>query len=66
MNQSLSPAELEQRFAEINAREPEELTAEEAAALAEAEAMDDGSSVSLDAFTAGSWCSVFPAASTST
>ena len=46
MNQSLSPAELEQRFAEINAREPEELTAEEAAALAEAEAMDDGSSVS--------------------
>ena len=52
MNQSLSPAELEQRFAEINAREPEELTAEEAAALAEAEAMDDGSSVSLDAFKA--------------
>ena len=51
MNQSLSPAELEQRFAEINAREPEELTAEEAAALAEAEAMD-GSSVSLDAFKA--------------
>ena len=50
MNQSLSPAELEQRFAEINAREPEELTAEEAAALAEA--MDDGSSVSLDAFKA--------------
>ena len=49
MNQSLSPAELEQRFAEINAREPEEL---EAAALAEAEAMDDGSSVSLDAFKA--------------
>ena len=47
MNQSLSPAELEQRFAEINAREPEE-----AAALAEAEAMDDGSSVSLDAFKA--------------
>ena len=44
MNQSLSPAELEQRFAEINAREPEELTAEEA--------MDDGSSVSLDAFKA--------------
>ena len=41
MNQSLSPAELEQRFAEINAREPEELTA-----------MDDGSSVSLDAFKA--------------
>ena len=38
MNQSLSPAELEQRFAEINAREPEELTAEEAAALAEASA----------------------------
>ena len=52
MNQSLSPAELEQRFAEISAREPEELTAEEAAALAEAEAMDDGSSVSLDAFQA--------------
>lgn len=72
MNQSLSPAELEQRFAEISAREPEELTAEEAAALAEAEAMDDGSSVSLDAFKAelegysGKLVLRFPGASTST
>ena len=51
MNQSLSPAELEQRFAEINAREPEELTAEEAAALAEAEAMDDGFKAELEGYS---------------
>ena len=52
MNQSLSPAELEQRFAEINAREPEELTAAAAAALAEAAALDDGSTVPLAPFKA--------------
>ena len=68
MNQSLSPAELEQRFAEINAREPEELTAEEAAALAEAEAAPSPWTPSRRSWrgTAGNWCSGFPAASTST
>ena len=49
MKANLSAAEIEKRFAAINAREPEELTAEEAASLAAAEAMDDGTSVSLDA-----------------
>lgn len=44
MNQS----EIEKRFAQINAREPEHLTPDEAAQLAEAERMDDGSSVSLE------------------
>lgn len=40
--------DIEKRFAEINAREPEELTEEEAASLAEAEAMDDGSTMTLE------------------
>lgn len=52
MGSNLSRAELEKKFAEINARPPETLTAEEARHLAEAEAMDDGSSVSLDEFKA--------------
>ena len=43
-------AEIEKRFAEINAQAPEELTAGEAASLAQAEAMDDGSAVSLEEF----------------
>ena len=41
----LSQAEIEKRFSEINTMEPEELTAEEATSLAEAEAMDDGTAV---------------------
>lgn len=49
MKTNLSAAEIEKRFAAINARDPEELTAEEAASLSAAEAMDDGTSVSLDA-----------------
>ena len=40
--------EIEKRFAQINARTPEHLTAEEAAHLAEAERIDDGSTISLD------------------
>lgn len=40
--------DIEKRFAEINARQPETLTAEEAESLARAEAMDDGTTVSLD------------------
>lgn len=50
MKQELTAAELERRFAEINAREPEQLTAEEAASLAAAEAEDDGTAVSLEEF----------------
>jgi len=49
----LTPAELECRFAEIDSRPPEKLTADEAAALAAAEAMDDGTTVGLDEFKAG-------------
>ena len=48
MKKNLTAAEIEKRFAAINAREPENLSAEEAASLAAAEAMDDGTSVSLE------------------
>ncbi len=48
MKKNLTAAEVEKRFAAINAREPENLSAEEAASLAAAEAMDDGTSVSLE------------------
>ena len=40
--------EIEKRFAEINALAPESLTPEEEAAIAEAEAMDDGSLISYE------------------
>lgn len=50
MKKNMSRAELEARFDEIRAREPETLTAQEAVSLAEAEAMDDGTSVSLEDF----------------
>lgn len=50
MSKKLTPAEIERRFAEINSRPAEKLTAEERASLRKAEAMDDGSAVSLDAF----------------
>lgn len=42
--------ELERRRAEIDARPAVRLTPEEEASLAEAEAMDDGTSVSLEDF----------------
>lgn len=42
-------AEIEKRIAEINARLPEAMTAEEEASLAAAEAMDDGTLVDLEA-----------------
>ena len=48
MKSELTPAEIEKRFAVIQSRTPEELTEEEAASLAAAEVMDDGSAVSLD------------------
>lgn len=49
MNMNLTPAEIEKRFAAINTQKPETLTAEESESLARAEAMDDGTTVSLDA-----------------
>lgn len=52
MKNELTAAEIEQRFAAINAREPEAMTDEDAASLAQAQAMDDGSAVSLEEFKA--------------
>ena len=48
MENELTQSEIEKRFAQIDALEPEVLSAEEAASLAAAEAMDDGSTVSLE------------------
>ena len=48
MKNNLTASELDARLAAINAREPETLSEEEAASLAEAEAMDDGTTVSLE------------------
>lgn len=48
MKHELTAAELEQRFSAINARTPEHLTEQEAASLAAAESMDDGTAISLD------------------
>ena len=48
MGKNLTPEEIEMRFAEINAHEPEEMTNEEAASLKAAEAMDDGSVIALE------------------
>lgn len=49
MKKNLTASELDARLAAINARELETLSEEEAASLAEAEAMDDGTTVSLEA-----------------
>ena len=49
MKKNLTAAEIEQRFAAINAKEPETMSAEEAASLAAAEKMDDGTTVRLEA-----------------
>lgn len=48
MKNPLTAQEIETRFAEINAREPEVLTPEEESALAKAESMDDGTTVTLN------------------
>lgn len=48
MENELTQSEIEKRFAQIDALEPEVLSAEDAASLAAAEAMDDGSTVSLE------------------
>ena len=50
MKNNLTPEEIERRFAEINAKTPEYLTEEEAASLAKAEAINDGTTVSLEDF----------------
>ena len=50
MRKSLTPAEIERRFAEINALEPVELTREEEESLAAAEAMDDGTYLTLEEY----------------
>ena len=47
MKKELTAAEIEKRFAEINAAKPEEMSPADAASLAKAEAMDDGTAVSL-------------------
>lgn len=49
MKKNLTASELDARLAAINAREPETLSEGESASLAEAEAMDDGTTVSLEA-----------------
>lgn len=48
MGNELTQSEIEKRFAQIDALEPEALSADETASLAAAEAMDDGSTVSLE------------------
>ena len=48
MKRSLTPAEIARKFEEINSRTPAQLSPEDEAALAEAEAMDDGTTVSLE------------------
>lgn len=48
MNHELTPAEIEARFTEINARPAEEMNEIDKAMLAEAEAMDDGTAVSWE------------------
>lgn len=49
MKKELSAAEIEKRFAAIERRKPEVLTPEEADRLKAAEAMDDGTTVTLKA-----------------
>lgn len=50
MKKEVTPEELARRWAEIDARPAETLTPEEAASLAEAEAMNDGTTVTLEEF----------------
>lgn len=50
MKRKLTSEELERRRAEIDARAAQRLTPEEAASLAEAEAVNDGTTVSLEEF----------------
>lgn len=50
MKSNLTAEEIERRFAEINSKTPEYLTEEESASLAKAEAINDGTTVSLEEF----------------
>ena len=50
MKKALTPQELEQRLAQIDALPADVLDREESASLAQAEAMDDGTTVSLEEF----------------
>lgn len=50
MKKTMTQAEIDLRFAEINARPAEVLTLEEEASLAAAEAENDGSAVTLEEF----------------
>ena len=50
MNTKLTNAEIKERFAKIDAREPEEPTAEDLAAFAEAEAEDPAEAVTLEEY----------------
>lgn len=50
MKRELSLEEIEKRFAEIDAGEPEEPTAEELAAFAKADAEDPAETVTLEAY----------------
>ena len=50
MKKELTLEELERRRAEIDARPAEKLTPEETASLAEAEAMNDGTTMTLEEF----------------
>ncbi len=51
-HKELTMEEIERRIAAINAKGAVELTPEEAAALAEAEAEDDGTTITLDEYKA--------------
>lgn len=53
MEKHLTPEELERRRAEIDAGPAVRLTPDEAASLAEAEAVNDGTTVSLEEFKRG-------------
>ena len=50
MQKEMSASEIEARFAEITSREPEQMTRDEELSLAEAETMDDGTTVTLNEY----------------
>ena len=52
MKRELTPEEIEKKFAEINARESEEPTAEDLAAFAEADAEDPSEAITLEEYRA--------------
>ncbi len=52
MKRELSMEELQKRLAEIDAREPEEPTAEDLAAIAEADAEDPADTITLEEYKA--------------